>query len=223
MAESLATLQAARDEGLEVTGCLYPYDSWATYAASTRFDEGWQQRFGIDHGDLVVPGTSDRLTAATFAAARRDNALVAAMAIPEADVRAGLRSPLLMLGSDGILEPGDNNHPRAAGTFARVLGRYVRDERLIGLSAALAKMTISPARLLEGAAPALRRKGRLQVGCDADITVFDPATVADRATLERPAQASTGITWVLVDGVVVKDPDGVRDDARPGRALRSER
>jgi N-acyl-D-aspartate/D-glutamate deacylase len=128
-----------------------------------------------------------------------------------------------MLGSDGILEPGDNNHPRAAGTFARVLGRYVRDERLIGLPAALAKMTISPARLLEGAAPALRRKGRLQVGCDADITVFDPATVADRATLERPAQASTGITWVLVDGVVVKDPDGVRDDARPGRALRSER
>jgi N-acyl-D-aspartate/D-glutamate deacylase len=221
MAASLATLQAARDEGLDVTGDLYPYDSWATYAGSTRFDPGWQERFGIDHGDLVMPGTSARLTPATFAAARRDNALVAAMAIPEDDVRAGLRSPILMLGSDAILEPGDNNHPRAAGTFARVLGRYVRDERLIGLPAALAKMTIQPARRLEAGAPAMRRKGRLSVGADADITVFDPATVADRATLERPAQASTGITWVLVDGVVVRDPDGPRVDARPGRAIRS--
>jgi dihydroorotase len=221
MAASLATLQAARDEGLDVTGDLYPYDSWATYAGSTRFDPGWQERFGIDHGDLLVPGTSARLTPATFAAARRDNALVAAMAIPEDDVRAGLRSPILMLGSDAILEPGDNNHPRAAGTFARVLGRYVRDERLIGLPAALAKMTIQPARRLEAGAPAMRRKGRLSVGADADITVFDPATVADRATLERPAQASTGITWVLVDGVVVRDPDGPRLDARPGRAIRS--
>ncbi len=221
MAASLATIQAARDEGLDVTGCMYPYDSWATYAGSTRFDPGWQERFAIGHGDLVLPGTGERLTQATFAAARRRNALVAALAIPEEDVRAGLRSPLLMLGSDAILEPGDNNHPRAAGTFARVLGRYVRDERLLGLPAALAKMTIQPARRLEAAAPAMRRKGRVQVGCDADLTLFDPATVADQATLERPAQASTGIPWVLVDGVVVKDPDGVRDDVRPGRAIRT--
>jgi N-acyl-D-aspartate/D-glutamate deacylase len=221
MAASLAALQAARDEGLDVTGDLYPYDSWATYAGSTRFDAGWQERFAIGYGDLLVPGTSARLTPATFAAARRANDLVAAMAIPEEDVRAGLRSPILMLGSDAILEPGDNNHPRAAGTFARVLGRYVRDERLLGLPAALAKMTIQPARRLEAGAPAMRRKGRLSLGADADITVFDPATVADRATLERPAQASTGITWVLVEGVVVRDPDGPRPDARPGRAIRS--
>ena len=221
MAASLASLQAARDDGVDVSACMYPYDSWATYAASTRFDPGWQERFGIGYGDLVVPGTGERLAPASFAAARRRNALVAALAIPEEDVRAGLRSPVLMLGSDGILEPGDNNHPRAAGTFARVLGRYVRDERLLGLTAALAKMTIQPARRLEGAAPAMRRKGRLQPGCDADITIFDPATVADRATLERPAQQSVGIPWVLVDGVVVKDPDGVRPDVRPGRPIRS--
>lgn len=221
MAASLGAMQAARDEGIDVTGCLYPYDFWAAYAASTRFDDGWQQRFAIDHGDLVVPGTGERLTPATFLAARRSNALVAAMAIPEEDVRIGLRSPLLLVGSDAILEPGDNNHPRAAGTFARVLGHHVRDEGTLGLPEALAKMTIGPARRLEAGAAAMRKKGRLQVGCDADVTVFDPARIADRATLAEPAQASVGIEWVLVDGTVVKDPDGLREGVRPGRAIRS--
>lgn len=221
MAESLAAMQAARDDGFDVTGCLYPYDFWAARAGSTRFDAGWEERFAIDHDDVVVPGTGERLSAATFQDARRANTLLVALAIPEADVRAGLRSPLLMLGSDAILEPGDNNHPRAAGTFARVLGRYVRDERVLPLRTALAKMTIAPARRLEVGAPAMRKKGRLQVGCDADVTIFDAATIADRATVADPAQASVGIEWVLVDGVVIKDPDGVRDDVAPGRAIRS--
>jgi N-acyl-D-aspartate/D-glutamate deacylase len=222
MDAALAAMEAARAEGLDVTGCLYPYDFWAAYAGSSRFDGDWQRRFGISYGDLVVPGTGARLTEATFATARRRNTLLAALAIPEADVRAGLRSPLLMVGSDAILEPGDNNHPRAAGTFARVLGRYVRDEQVLGLAQALAKMTIDPARRLEAVAPALRRKGRLQVGADADVTIFDPATVADQATLAAPATASAGIAWVLVAGQVVKDPSGVRDGVRPGRPIRRE-
>ena len=221
MAASLAAMQAAKDEGIDVTGCLYPYDFWAAYAASTRFDDGWEQRFAIGPGDLVVPGTGERLTPATFLAARRSNTLVAAMAIPEEDVRAGLRSPLLLVGSDAIMEAGDNNHPRAAGTFARVLGHHVRDEGTLGLAAALAKMTIGPARRLEAGSAAMRNKGRLQVGCDADVTVFDPARIADRATLAEPAKASVGIEWVLVDGTIVKDPRGLREGVRPGRAIRS--
>lgn len=221
MEASLGAMQAARDEGIDVSGCLYPYDFWAAYAASTRFDAGWQERFGISHQDLVVPGTGAVLTRHTFRRARRSNTLVAARAIPEEDVRSGLRSDLLVLGSDAILEPGDNNHPRAAGTFARTLGRYVREEQVLDLHSALAKMTVGPARLLQGAAPAMARKGRLQVGADADVTVFDPATVADRATVEDPAQASVGVAWVLVDGAVVKDPEGVRTDVRVGRSIRT--
>ncbi|MBA3302498.1 MAG: amidohydrolase family protein, partial [Acidimicrobiia bacterium] len=155
-----------------------------------------------------------------FAQERGRNTLVAAMAIPEADVVAGLRSPFVMLGSDAVLEPGDNNHPRAAGTFSRVLGRYVRDEGVLDLASALAKMTILPARRLEAAAPAMARKGRLQVGADADITVFDPATVADRADLADPSQESVGIDWVLVGGQAVKTPDGLQRDVLPGRAVR---
>jgi dihydroorotase len=168
----------------------------------------------------VVAGTGEHLTAATFARHRADNTLVAALAIPEADVRAGLATDFVMIGSDAILEPGDNNHPRAAGCFSRVLGRYVRDEGVLPLADALAKMTILPARRLEAALPALARKGRLQVGADADITVFDPATVGDRATLEDPSRESAGIDWVVVGGEVVKTPDGVQRDVRPGQALR---
>jgi dihydroorotase len=132
-----------------------------------------------------------------------------------------MRSDLVMLGSDGILEPGDNNHPRGAGTFARTLGRFVRENQVIPLMDALAKMTIMAARRLEGAAPDMRRKGRLQVGADADITVFDPETVIDRATIASPARSSIGIEWVLVLGQVVKDPDQVYREVMPGRAVKS--
>ena len=112
MAESVATLTAARAEGLDVSACMYPYDYWATYLGSARFAEGWQDRFHISYDDLVVAGTGERLTAATFARHRAANTLVAALAIPEADVRAGLGTDFVMIGSDAILEPGDNNHPR---------------------------------------------------------------------------------------------------------------
>jgi N-acyl-D-aspartate/D-glutamate deacylase len=219
MAESLATLDAAVAEGLDVTACMYPYDFWATYLGSARFNEGWQERFGITYEDLVVAGTGERLTEATFAARQADNLLVAAYGIPAADVVTALQSPLVMIGSDAILEPSHNNHPRATGCFARVLGRYVREEGTLSLVDGLAKMTIMPARRLQGGAPAMARKGRLQRGADADVVVFDPTTVADRSTVEDPAQESVGIDWVLVAGTVVKSPDGIDRDQRPGRAI----
>ena len=221
MEASLATLEDARADGLDVTACMYPYDYWATYLGSPRFNDGWQERFRIDYGDLQIAGTDERLTATTFERHRADNKLAAAFAIPEDDVRTAMRSPFVMLGSDGILEPEQNNHPRGAGTFARTLGRYVRDEQVVSLRQALAKMTVMPARRLEGRSPDLRRKGRLQEGADADITVFDPATVTDRATVENPATESVGIEWVLVGGIVVKEAGTLHRDRQPGRPVRA--
>jgi dihydroorotase len=146
--------------------------------------------------------------------------LVAAFAIPEADVTTCLRSPFVMIGSDAILEPGDNNHPRATGCFTRVLGEYVRERRTIGLVDALAKMTILPARRMQRSAPVMARKGRLQRGADADVVVFDPATVSDRSTVAEPARKAVGIEWVLVEGQVVQAPGGEqRTDVRPGRPI----
>ena len=224
MQQSLATLQAARDnEKLDVTACLYPYTFWATFIQSARFSDGWQERFHIQYSDLVVPGTGERLTKASFDdfRSRTTNTLVAAYAIPESDVVTALQSSFTMIGSDAILEQGDNNHPRGAGCFSRTLGFYVRGQHTLSLRDALAKMTILPAKRLEAKAPALRKKGRMQRGADADITVFDPNTVVDRATIQDPSQESAGIDYVLVSGQVVKTPSGVNHDVRPGQPITS--
>lgn len=221
MEASLDRLAAARDEGVDITACMYPYDFWATYLGSTRFSDGWQERFRIGYEDLQVAGTDVRLTEATFGSYQQDNALVAAFAIPEADVETALADPTVMIGSDAIITSG-NNHPRAAGCFARTLGRYARDRGTLSLTEALAKMTVLPARRLEGRVPALRRKGRLQRGADADITIFDPATVADRATVAEPALPSVGIEWVLLGGTVVKTPTGVDETLHVGQPVTGE-
>jgi hypothetical protein len=222
MDQSLASLQQARDaEHIDVTWCMYPYTFWATYLGSARFAEGWQDRFHIDYGDLVIPGTGERLNPTSFAKYRDENKLAAAFAIPEGDVLAGFRSPVTMIGSDAILEPGDNNHPRGAGCFSRTLGHYVRDQKALTLVDALGKMTIQPAKRLEAKAPALRKKGRLQRGADADITIFDPANVGDRATVEDPSQEAAGIDYVLVLGKTVKSPQGLHKNVRPGQPIMS--
>ena len=133
--------------------------------------------------------------------------------------RAAVASPLTMIASDGFIVNG-RGHPRTSGTYAKVLGRYVRDEQLLTLEEALEKMTIQPARRLESRAPAFARKGRLQVGMDADVTIFDPSTVIDRATYEDATIPSVGIPFVIIDGEVVVDAGQVTA-ARPGRSLRA--
>lgn len=223
MKRSLDILERARAEGLDVTACTYPYNFWATSLASERFADGWQDRFQIDYEDLAIPGTGERLTAQTFATYKAQRKIAAAFAMPEEDIRKSLKSDFVMIGSDGILESRENNnHPRSAGTFARVLGRYVRDEKLITLMDGLSKMTIQPARRLQAQAPALRRKGRLQVGADADITIFNPATVKDKATLRHPNRYSEGIDWVIVLGTIVKSPNRFFRGRTPGMPVKGE-
>lgn len=222
MDEALAKLDDARARGIDVTACVYPYDFWATTLASERFAPGWQERFRIDYDDLEIPGTGERLTEASFERYRAQNTLVAAYAIPEADVQTALRAPFVMIGSDAILEPGDNNHPRSTGCFTRTLGRYVRELGVLSLTEALAKMTILPARRLEARVPAMRRKGRLQIGADADVTVFDPARVADTSTVDDPARMAVGVEYVLVAGQLVKERDVLHREVRPGRPIKAE-
>lgn len=202
MPESLRLLQAARDEGLDVTACAYPYPYWGSPLNSARFSKGWQRRFHIDYGDLQLAGSAERLTPGSFRQYRRKGKLAVAYA---------------------ILEPGNNNHPRAAGTFTRTLGVYVRERRVLTLMEALEKITLLPARRLQAQAPALRRKGRLQVGADADVVVFDPEKVSDRATVEHPNRFAVGIDYVLVAGKVVKDPEGFHKEIRLGEAITNSR
>ena len=136
--------------------------------------------------------------------------------LDEGDVARIMRHPQTMIASDGRLStPGDGHpHPRAYGTFPRVLGRYVREQRLLTLEQAVHKMTGMPAARL-----GLRDRGVLRAGAVADVVVFDPATVADRATFEQPHQYPVGIGTVVVNGVVAVD-GGTPTGARAGRVLR---
>ena len=136
--------------------------------------------------------------------------------LDETDVRRIMRHPQTMIASDGRLSrPGDGHpHPRAYGTFPRVLGRYVRDEKALTLEQAVHKMTGMPAARL-----GLNDRGVLRTGAYADLVVFDPARVADRATFEAPHQYPVGIEFVLVNGLVEVD-NGRFIDARAGRVLR---
>ncbi len=227
MVEALAEVEAALAEGLRMSTCMYPYEFWATGLRTLRYLD-WQERYGLDYGDLQAAGSSERLTEATYAQALEDNALVAAFAIDPADISAGFQAPFMMIGSDAILEQSLRNHPRATGCFARTLGHYVRDQGELPLVDALAMMTIRPAELVGIGAPAMRRKGRMQIGADADVTVFDPERIAARSTLADPAQESVGVEYVFVAGTEVRNPGGnvLTDSAgepnRPGRAATSE-
>ena len=219
MPEAISRIDAARSEGLDVTGCFYPYTFWGTYLGSARFAGDWQSRYRISYNDLQLAGSSERLTAQSFKTYQAQNKLVVAYAIPQDDVLAAVRAPWSMIGSDAIPESSNNNHPRGSGCFARLLGPYVRDLQALSLTDALAKCTILPAKRLDARVPMLARKGRMQMDADADITIFDPATIADTSTVEKPASFSAGIPWVLVMGTVAKDPNGVKRDVRNGRGI----
>jgi dihydroorotase/N-acyl-D-amino-acid deacylase len=130
----------------------------------------------------------------------------------EDDVQRVLAAPFSMIGSDGVPRPG-LPHPRWSGTFARVLGRYTRDLGLLSLPDAVRKMTGATAARF-----GLAGRGVLCDGARADLVVFDPATVADRATFAEPLLPPAGIRLVVVDGVVVVE-DGAVTGARPGRVL----
>lgn len=221
--EALALLDAARRRGIDIAADVYPYDAFMTRIQSALFDPGWQQKYQLDYQDLVWVATGERMTAESFLRFREMGGAVAVHQIPEEDIETALRHPLVSVASDGYIgEVPGADHPRGAGTFARVLGRYVRELRVLPLMTALRKMTVQPVQRLEPGAPALARKGRLQPGMDADITVFDPAAVADRATYQQPRQYSAGIVHVLVAGTpVVRDGQLAVTGCGPGRPIRN--
>ncbi|MBS1858824.1 MAG: amidohydrolase family protein [Acidobacteria bacterium] len=213
--QCLAMIAAARKKGLDVTTEAYPYTAGMTDISSAVFGPGWQEHQGaITYHDLQWAATGERLTAESFARYRKLGGMVAIHSIPEDMVELAMGNPMVMIASDGILNEG-KGHPRAAGTYARVLGRYVRERHALSLMEAVRKMTIMPAERL-----GMANKGRIAAGADADITVFDPAKVTDRATFEKPAQYSEGIPYVLVGGTLVVNRGEIVPNVFPGRAVR---
>lgn len=218
---ALQMIGEAKNRGLDITCDCYPYTAFGTGLSSAVFDEGWQKKFAIDYQDLQWAKTGERLTAETFAKYRKQGGMVIAHAIPESAVRLAVSSPLTIIASDGGLDADKKGHPRSAGTFSRVLGHYVREEKDLSLTDAIRKMTLMPAKRLERRAPMMKNKGRIRVGADADITVFDPEKIIDRATFDDPALPSEGVRFVLVNGVPVVREGQLVEDVLPGQPVRA--
>ncbi len=203
--EVLELIAGARERGLDLTAEAYPYTAASTHIESTIFDEGWQEILGISYGDVQWQDTGERLTKETFDRYRKQGGVVILHMMKEEMIELAMRTPFVMVASDAM-PYAKGAHPRSAGTFCRVLARYVRERKTLSLIKALGKMSLMPADRLAEIAPAMKKKGRLQVGADADIVVFDPETVADRATFESGLKFSTGMHHVLVNGeFVVRD------------------
>ena len=214
--ECLSLIEGARARGLDVTTEAYPYIAGMTAINSALFNPGWREKLGIDYSNLVLPDTGEHVTKERFdelhSSSKQQWVLV--FANTQETVDAIIPNSLIMIASDGA-----EGHPRNAGTYSRVLAQYVREKKALSLMDAIRKMTLMPAQMLERSTPAARKKGRLQEGADADIVIFDPQTIADRSTFEKPMEPSVGVHYLLVGGTPIIDDGRLVPDIFPGRAL----
>jgi len=214
--ECLAMVEGARARGLDVTTEAYPYTAGMTFINSALFNAGWREKFGIDYSDLVLPNTGEHLTKERFDELHNSSLpqLVLVFSNTQEMVDKVIPHPLVMIASDGM-----QGHPRNAGTYSRVLAQYVREKQTITLMDALRKMSLMPAEMLERSTPAARQKGRMQEGADADIVVFDAATISDRSTFTKPMEPSVGVRYLVVGGTLVVNEGKIAPGVFPGRAL----
>lgn len=197
MAEVLRQVDEYRLGGLDIAMDCYPYFAFSTRIGTPTYDPGWLDRYHCDYGVLEFcegKYKGQRATKETFDEVRRTDpqCITVCYVMRQEDIRLAFRHPNVMLASDGLMDNGQG-HPRAAGTFPRFLAEFAGKD--LTLYEAVRKMTALPAARL-----GLSNKGRLNVGADADITIFDPARVKDRATFPEPTLPPEGIEYVFLGG-----------------------
>jgi len=234
---AVALIDKARRQGQDVTADCYPYDAWSStirvLIPSGRHDDPVDVARGIAdvggaqnitivscraHPDFEFKNMAEialeqKMTPVELymRIVRDGGAGVVCHSMKDADIRIFYQQPWVMVSSDGGI---GSRHPRGAGTFPRVLGRFTREQHWLSLAEAVRKMTSLPAVRL-----GLKDRGLIRPGFKADLVLFDPATVIDRATFKEPQLISTGIAFVFVNGEVVWRFDKVTG-RHPGRALR---
>jgi len=234
-------LRKAQDFGIPLSTEAYTYGASSTVIGSALFSDEAMAAKGIEPEDIEFNGK--RLDEKRFRTLRAGNpgAVVVLHFLDMPEEQDTLDQSVLFPGgaiaSDAMPwidretgeladvaqwppAPSAFAHPRSAGTFTRLLARWVREGRRISLLDAVRKASLIPAEILESSVGQLRKKGRLQPGMDADLIVFDLSTVEDRATFTEPAQPARGMQYVLVNGEPVIDRGELQLDVRPGRAIR---
>ncbi len=216
----LRMIEEARARGMDITTECYPYTAGQTLIESAVFSDGWRERLGSQYSDLMWVATGERLTEESFTRYRKIGGSVISFTNSEEMVARAVASKLTMIASDGILRNG-LGHPRSAGTYARVLGRYVREQKALTWMDAVTKMSYLPAQRLQARVSAMRNKGRIRTGADADLAVFDPRRVIDHSTYQKPGLYSEGFRYVLVGGVPVVSEGKLQESILPGKGIRA--
>ncbi len=204
MEQLLRQIDEYRMNGLDIACDCYPYFAFSTRIGETTYDDGWLERYQCDYSACMLTEgkyKGQRCTRETFEEMRRDfpRCITVCYVMKEEDVRMALAHPNVMVASDGLLDEGQG-HPRAAGSFPRFLSQFVRGGE-ISLYEGIRKMTALPAQRM-----GFVSKGRLNVGADADVTIFNPEIIRDGATFESPMIPPVGVDYVLIGGeIAAKD------------------
>lgn len=219
--DMIGLFHQARNRGLDISTEIYPWTAAVSRVRNVLLDPGWEARWGNVVGDLQSMATGKRLTQADFDALRAGTGDDRVLQFQNSDqtIIDAIRDPMVLVASDSLDVTDRFGHPRSAGSFARVLGHYVRETKAISLMDALRKMSLMPAQRLEAFVPAMKHKGRLQVGADADLVLFDPNTVRAGADYLDAAEYSIGIDYVTVNGKLVVKGGKLVPGVHPGAPI----
>lgn len=217
MQDVLRQLDWYRSNGLRVMSDCYPYSAFSTRIGETTYDEGFLERYDCDYSCIEVcegKYKGMRCTREIFDELRNEapETITVAHVMKPEDVEMALQHPNVCLASDGLLD-GDQGHPRACGTFPRLISEYVKQGK-VSLYQAIEKMTSMPAEKF-----GLTGKGRLNAGADADVLVFDFGKMKDRATFQNPTLVPVGISYVFVGGELAYGKGELKNTAL-GRSVR---
>lgn len=217
MKEALELINKEIKRNPKINYDTYPYSAFSTEIGSTVFDEGCFETWGKSYNSILITDGEYKnkfCDKELFEKIRKENPemLVVAFVMNEDEIAEAIANSYGMIASDGIINNG-NGHPRAAGTFPRVLGKYVREDQAISLLDALRKITLEPAKRLD-----FTSKGQILIGCDADITIFDPNTIKDGADFSQLNVPPTGIEYVIVNGKIAVEHNNLIND-RAGRFI----
>lgn len=208
MDEALNMISEAINKNERLGFDTYPYNAFSTEIGSAVFDDGCFERWGKSYDAILITDGKYKgqyCTKEIFEEVRQEspNMLVVAFVMNEEEIQGAIVDKNSIIASDGIMKNG-SGHPRVAGTFPRLLGKYVREEKCISMIDAIEKITKIPAKRLE-----LIGKGEIKLNYDGDITIFDPNEIIDLATFEDGTKAPKGIDMVIVNGKIAKDKENI--------------